>query len=59
MSAGRLTEIYNRYKNDVEFFLVYIREAHAIDSPSPTNFKAIEDPVTLAELPGRILSRSV
>jgi hypothetical protein len=33
----------------VQFFLVYIREAHAIDSPSPSSFKGIEDPITLEE----------
>ena len=29
--------------------MVYIKEAHAIDSPSPSSFKNIEDPVTLLE----------
>ena len=33
----------------MQFFLVYIKEAHAIDSPSPSTFKGIEDPITLAE----------
>ncbi|MCZ6794090.1 MAG: hypothetical protein O7J95_10820 [Planctomycetota bacterium] len=44
-----MTELYNTYQRDVEFFLVYIKEAHAIDSRSPSNFKAIEDPITLVE----------
>ena len=30
----------------MQFFLVYIREAHAIDSPNPSGFKGIEDPIT-------------
>ena len=29
--------------------LVYIREAHALDSPSPKDFLAIEDPTNLLE----------
>ncbi len=33
----------------MQFFLVYIKEAHAIDSPSPSDFKGIEDPITPAE----------
>jgi hypothetical protein len=41
--------LYNAYRNDVEFFLVYIREAHALDSPSPKDFLGIEDPVNLLE----------
>lgn len=27
----RLNEIYNTYKHDIEFFLIYIREAHPAD----------------------------
>ncbi len=27
----RLNEIYEEYKGDIEFFLIYIREAHASD----------------------------
>ena len=27
----RLNEIYDTYKNDIEFFLIYIREAHPSD----------------------------
>ena len=49
MTAAAPTEIYTKYKNDVEFLLVYIKEAHAIDSPLPSNFKAIEDPINLKE----------
>ena len=49
MAAGRLTEIYNQHADDVEFFIVYIREAHAIDSPSPMSFGMVEDPIDLEE----------
>ena len=41
--------MYGAYKDHVEFFLVYIREAHALDSASPSAFKAIEDPITQNE----------
>ena len=41
--------MYEEHKDDVEFFIVYIREAHAIDSRSPTSFKMIEDPINLTE----------
>ena len=41
--------MYNEYRDDVEFLLVYIKEAHALDSPSPTDFLAIEDPINLVE----------
>ena len=40
------------YQQDVEFFIVYIREAHALDSRSPmggANAPIMEDPVTQAE----------
>jgi len=49
MSAGRLTSIYEANKDRVEFFIVYIREAHALDSRSPSSFKMIEDPVSFGE----------
>ncbi len=31
MQAVRLNEIYQQYNDDIEFFLIYIREAHAAD----------------------------
>ena len=37
------------YGDDVTFVLVYIREAHAMDSKYPMMFGEIEDPVTLEE----------
>jgi hypothetical protein len=33
----------------VQFFIVYIREAHALDSRAPMTFGSIEDPVDLKE----------
>ncbi len=49
MAAGRLTKIFETYKDDVAFFIVYIREAHAIDSRSPMSFGLVEDPINLEE----------
>ena len=40
------------YGDAVEFLIVYIREAHAIDSRSPMSFGMVEDPITLAERSG-------
>ena len=31
MQAVRLNEIYRQYNGDIQFFLIYIREAHAHD----------------------------
>ena len=45
-----LKRIYETYRSDVAFFIVYIREAHAIDSRAPIfNGPVVEDPVTLDE----------
>lgn len=42
--------MYEQYKDDVQFVVVYIREAHAIDSRSPMQTKEmIEDPINLIE----------
>ena len=46
--------MFNAYGDEVEFFIVYIREAHALDSRSPTSFtdsndKLIEDPIDSGE----------
>lgn len=41
--------MFETYKKDVEFFVVYIREAHAIDSRLPMEFGMIEDPVSESE----------
>ncbi len=41
--------MYARYGQEVEFVVVYIREAHAMDSRLPMTFGNIEDPVTYEE----------
>lgn len=41
--------MFETYKGDVEFMIVYIREAHALDSRSPNSFGNVEDPLTDAE----------
>lgn len=38
--------MYETHKGEVAFLVVYIREAHAIDSRSPMSFGLIEDPIT-------------
>lgn len=47
--------MFETYGEDVEFLVVYIREAHAIDSPMPLGGKGnplVQDPVTLEERMG-------
>jgi type I thyroxine 5'-deiodinase len=44
--------LWRTYGEEVQFFVVYIREAHAIDSRSPMGgggMPIVEDPVTLDE----------
>ena len=41
--------MYEKYKDRVEFLVVYIREAHPIDGHLPMEFGMIEDPVTAIE----------
>jgi len=44
--------MYARYGADVQFYVVYIREAHALDSTSPSGGGGnpiVEDPRTLLE----------
>jgi len=44
--------LWKTYGNDVQFFVVYIREAHALDSRSPLGGDGnpiVEDPVTMEE----------
>ena len=42
--------MYDKYRSDVEFFIVYIREAHAIDSPDPNlDGPLLEDPISAGE----------
>ena len=44
--------MWQTYGNDVQFYVVYIREAHALDSRSPlggSGHPILEDPVSQAE----------
>ena len=41
--------MHAKYGDQVTFILVYVREAHAIDSHYPMMFGEIEDPVTIEE----------
>ena len=44
--------MWSTYGNQVEFFVVYIREAHALDGRSPmggNGMPIVEDPVSLSE----------
>lgn len=40
----RLTESYERYKDRADFYLIYLREAHASDGPRPARHVEIEQP---------------
>jgi hypothetical protein len=45
-------ELWDTYRDEVEFFIVYIREAHALDGRAPlggAGHPIVEEPVTLAE----------
>ena len=45
-----MTEIYQHFSGDVEFYLVYIREAHALDSPVPNlQGPLLQDPISFTE----------
>ena len=41
--------MYEAHKDQVAFYLVYIREAHPIDGQLPMEFGMIEDPITIQE----------
>ena len=44
--------MWNRWGSEVKFFVVYIREAHALDSLVPLgggNHPVVEDPITFLE----------
>ena len=42
--------MYEQYGDEIEFFIVYIREAHAIDSPVPNlQGPLLEDPISFIE----------
>lgn len=47
-SAGQLSDLYAEFSKDVQFFLVYCREAHPIDGKNPGS-KPVEDPISDAE----------
>lgn len=47
MSA--LNKLFKTYKTDVEFFVVYIREAHASDSRRPDPVLDVKQPKTFVE----------
>ena len=47
-----MKELYGKYQEDVQFLIVYIREAHALDSRSPAGGNGnpiVEDPTTFIE----------
>jgi hypothetical protein len=42
--------MYEQYGDEIEFFIVYIREAHALDSPVPNlQGPLLEDPISFIE----------
>ena len=41
--------MHKQYGKDVEFLLVYCREAHAVDSDRPSPIQAVEQPVSTEE----------
>ena len=47
-SVGQLKNLRAKFSENVQFFMVYSREAHAADSGRPAG-KAIEQPVTTEE----------
>ncbi|HEX9794619.1 MAG TPA: hypothetical protein VGC54_11605, partial [Planctomycetota bacterium] len=52
MSAGRLNTLYETYRDQVQFYVVYIAEAHALDGRSPLGGgrnPLVEEPVDDAE----------
>ena len=51
-SAGRLRDLYAKHGKDVQFFVVYITEAHALDGRAPMNRPGsplVEEPMTWVE----------
>ena len=38
--------VYDNYKNQVDFYFIYIKEAHPIDSPRPNRKYKVEQPKT-------------
>ena len=46
---GALNKLYAQYKDKVQFFVVYIREAHAADGRRPDRELEIYEPRSLGE----------
>ena len=44
-----MKKLTNKYSDDVQFFIVYTREAHAIDSDRPTGRTQVEQPISTEE----------
>ena len=45
-SAGQLSKLFEDYRDDVQFFLIYCREAHPIDGRNPGAKTLVEDPIS-------------
>ena len=45
-SAGQLSKLFADFGDDVQFFLIYCREAHPIDGKNPGAKTVVEDPVS-------------
>ena len=45
-SAGQLSDLFEDYSDDVQFFLIYCREAHPIDGRNPGAKTVVEDPIS-------------
>lgn len=45
-SAGQLSKLFEDYRDDVQFFLIYCREAHPIDGRNPGAKTVVEDPIS-------------
>lgn len=48
-SAGQLSKLFADFGKDVQFFMIYCREAHPIDGTSPGTKTIVEDPISDAE----------
>lgn len=45
----RLSDLYERYSEDIQFILIYIREAHPVDGLASGSTHKFEDPKTIEE----------
>ncbi len=48
-SVGQLKDLHKQYGDDVQFYFIYTREAHAADSDRPTPIATVEQPVSTDE----------